>query len=291
MNQTSIRTLYRAPDNYLLVQLDLAQAESWVVAYLADERNMKQSLHYGDIHRDTAGNALFFSDVGCQHEWVKDPEVKKQFSCTKCKNTITEVMRYLGKRFNHASGYRMGPFRATEVINKDSDKPPYVTVTQDEARKFSEQWNAYYYLTPWWTDLVERLSVNGSLTTTYEFTRTFFGHWGDELFKRATAFEPQSTVAEHFNGKVHPQVNQRGGLIEIYRQLIKPYLQDGHKIVNQSHDSCILELPKTAALDIANHAAKLLLRPIIINGESFTIPVDCEYGERWGELEPFKLEV
>jgi len=28
---------------------------------------------------------------------------------------------------------------------------------------------------------------------------------------------------------------------------------------------------------------------MIVNGEQFTIPVDCEVGERWGELEKVKL--
>lgn len=288
MNKTSIRSLYIAPKGFTLVSLDLAQAESWVVAYLADERNMKHSLHFGDIHTDTAGNALYFYNVNCQHEWVKKPD--KEFICSKCNSVITKPMRYLGKKQNHANSYRMGAVRGAETVNAESDKPPYVTVSIDEFRELQDRWHKYYYLRGWWSRIEEQLHINRTLITVYRFKRTFYQQWGDELFKEATAFEPQSTVAQHFNGAIQPELGIAGGLIEVYRQLIKPYRQDGHKIVNQAHDSCILEVPSSSAVDIANEAASLLYRPLQINGEQFSIPVDGEIGDRWGELVEMKLE-
>jgi hypothetical protein len=33
----------------------------------------------------------------------------------------------------------------------------------------------------------------------------------------------------------------------------------------------------------------LLKRPLVIKGREFTIPVDCEMGERWGELTKVKI--
>jgi hypothetical protein len=278
----SIRSQFKAPPGKLLIQVDLSQAESWIVAYAANEPNMKFSLNNSDIHRDTAGNALFYGDRGCAHEWVP---IKGPAVCQLCGAEVSKSARYIGKRYNHASAYRMGPLRAAEVINKDSDQPPYVTVTVAESRVFYKNWHSYYNLKPWWSSIEDSLNRNNRvLSSYYGFTRQFFNAWGDELFKEATAFIPQSTVAAHFNGRIHPELGIEGGLELIYDKIIVPYMRE-NKLVNQSHDSCILEVPRENALDIAREAASYLARPLIVEGEMFTIPVDIEIGERWGELE------
>lgn len=278
----SMRSMIVAAPGNVLVAADLSQAESWVVAYLADEPNMKKSLHDGDIHTETAGSALFHPDVGCQHNW--HTEDKELWTCLNgCEHTVVKTGRYIGKRYNHASAYRMSYIRAAEVINKDSDKPPYVTVTLEESKTFSTRWHQFYNIKNWWNEIEQQLSRERAITTSYGRKRIFFAQWGESLFKEATAYEPQSTVADHFNGMVHPQVGVKGGLLEIYRQLVKPYPE--HKIINQSHDSAILEVPVTVGHEIVERMQVLLRRPIVIHGEEFTIPTDGEIGERWGEME------
>jgi hypothetical protein len=89
-------------------------------------------------------------------------------------------------------------------------------------------------------------------------------------------------VADHFNGKTHPELGIRGGLREVHKQLVKPY--SDRKIINQSHDSAILEVPKGDAQEMLEPIMKLMLRPLVINNEEFTIPVDLEWGDRWSEM-------
>jgi hypothetical protein len=284
-----VRSMITAPKGFSLISVDLSQAESWCVAFLANEPNMKKALMFGDIHTETAGSALFFNDTGCPHSWNKLDEKEGSWICAECKDIVTKLMRYVGKRYNHASSYRMGAPRAAEVINKDSDKPPYFTVTLEESKRYSEAWNAYYNLRDWWSGIEIKLSENArKLVTTYGRERVFYGQWGNELFKEATAFEPQSTVADHFNGQIHPQLGIRGGLREIYKQYIKPYKDDGHKIINQAHDSCIVEVPTPVVEEIGLGMMRLLRRPLVINGEEFTIPVDGEWGPRWTEMVKLK---
>jgi hypothetical protein len=50
MPKLKIRSIIRAKPNHLLLAFDLSQAESWVVAYLANEPRMKKALMYGDIN-------------------------------------------------------------------------------------------------------------------------------------------------------------------------------------------------------------------------------------------------
>lgn len=281
------RSIFIAPPGKLLVHTDLSQAESWVVAYLADERNMKYALHNSDIHCQTGG-ALYFR-TGCDHHWVKFT-----LTCTRCGATLTKDQRYLSKRRNHSSSYGVGPDKAMRVINADSDKPPYISITLKESKEHHENWHAYYNVKGWWGEVLQKDRV---MTTSYGRTRRFYDEWGDELERKKIAFEPQGTVADHFSGVIHPLVGKEGGLIEIYRRLIRPYNcgaiscdhRECHKIINMSHDSCILELPSENARDVGLQAEQLLLRPIVIKDEEFTIPTDGLIGERWSEGEMEEL--
>lgn len=279
MKKIHIRSMIVAPPGKVLLAFDLSQAESWVVAFLANEPNMKRALRFGDIHTETAGSALFYPQSGCPHEWRKG-----ELNCARCNREVTKEMRYVGKRYNHASAYRMGAERAAQVINKDSDKPPYFTVTIAQSRLFSKAWHEYYNLKPWWDEIERKLNENNrTWVTVYRRPRTFFGAWGPELFKEATAYEPQSTVSDHFNGAVQPELGVKGGLKEIYKQLVKPY--NDHKIINQSHDSAMLEVPRVVVSDLVPKLKSLIERPLLIKNETFIIPSDVEVGERWGELE------
>lgn len=287
------RSVVCAPKGKLLVSIDLSQAESWVVAYLADERNMKFALKESDIHCQGAG-AIFVLN-GCYHHWIKGEN-----RCSKCGETVTKDQRYIGKRNNHASSYGMGPEKKMKVINADSDKPPYISITLQEAKEQHQRWHSFYQVTGWWEEVRWKLKNNDrTITNSYGRSRRFYGPWGDELEREAIAYEPQSTVADHFNGKVHPEYNIKGGLIEIYNELIEPFFcgdiwcnhVECHKIINQSHDSCIMELPSAVAEEVGMAAMQLLYRPLVIKNEEFYIPVDGEIGERWSsEMEAINFK-
>lgn len=272
-DRLAVRSIIVAPPGKLLVNFDLAQAESWIVAYLANEPTMKHVLATGDLHRETGQKALK-SWTDEQWEALTKDDAK--------------VARYTGKRYNHASAYRMGPQRAAEVINKDSDKPPFVTVTIAESKTFYEAWHNYYHIKGWWDEIEFQLNKNRTLTTPYGYVRYFFAQWGNELFKEATAFVPQSTVAEHLNGAIAPEVGIPGGLIEVDRLFVET---GAITIINQSHDSFMFEVAPEICIEVCEQVHKLLLRPLVINGEEFTIPVDAEIGSRWGELVEQKREV
>ncbi len=275
-----------APKGVLLANFDLSQAESWVVAYLADEQKMKHALMYGDIHTETAGNALFFGTVGCEHIWKKQQD--KSYVCAVCSRIVTEVMRYTGKRTNHASSYGMGPFRFAEVVNKESDQPPFVTISIAQAKQYSANWHSYYTgIAQWWKRIQYQLGIDRTIVTPYGFPRVFFGQWGDELFKEAYAFIPQSTVADHFNGAIQPELGLPGGLIEVRNRIRTKSLPA--RILNQSHDSCLILFKEECKDELLPLVHSTLLRPMVVEGEQFTIPVDCEIGERWGELEKIKV--
>lgn len=269
-----IRSIIHAPKDHVLVSWDLKQAESWIVAFLADEKNMKHSLMFSDFHRDTA--CVLF------HKTTEDLQALEKSDKVQYKK-----MRYIGKQQNHAKAYRESAMRAAQIINKHSDEPPYVTVTFEESREYDRLWHEHYNVKPWWAEIEETLDREArTLTTPYGRVRTFFQPWGQDLFKSATAHVPQSTVADHFNGAVQPELGIEGGLLSIHKQFV---LRNVFKLINQSHDSCIAEVHKDRVNDVIEPVTKLIKRPLVIKGEQFTIPVDCEVGETWGELKEVKV--
>src|SRR5258706_6024611 len=257
MKQLKLRSMFIASPGKILVSLDLSQAETWVVAHLANEATMKHSLAHSDIHRDTA---CFLDNL--------PPE------------QIVETSRYKAKRCNHALSYRMSYMRLAQVINSESDKPPYVVVSLPEARRMYEKWHTLYNLKGWWSQIEYELNQSGrTLVTPYGRIRTFFGAWGQELFKEATAFVPQSTIADHMNGMVQPELGIEGGLLSIYKEFMVK--RNVISILNQGHDSIIAEMDKQIVGDIVPHLIQFIKRPLVVNNETFTIPVDASVGQSW----------
>lgn len=277
--------MIRAPKGFELLAFDLSQAESWVVAYLADEHNMKHALQFGDIHSSTAV-AIFHEDYSlCQHApWKTLEDSSKQ--CELCNVLVTKPERYSGKKTNHSSSYGVTPPQMMKAINAESDKPPYVTVTLKDTKRYSEAWHKLYNVKSWWDQVQRELSLTRTLVNPYDRVRVFFAAWGNELFKEAYAFIPQSTVADHFNGAVQKELGIVGGVKALYHNHAKKGYYD---IINHSHDSVLLKVPTPVRDDLIHEIKNYLQRPLVINGEQFTIPVDGERGERYGELEEIKL--
>lgn len=286
-----IRSLFIPAPGKAYIAADLSQAESWIVAYLCGSDRMKYSLLHSDIHTDTAV-ALFHEDnmmcnapVGYDtyHKWQSQGKEKL---CLFCKLPILETERYMGKQNNHANGYGMGAERQAQVINKQSDKPPFVTVSISDCRSYQSKWHGLYpEIKDWHSQIQYTLYKTHQLITPYGFKRTFFGRLDDTMYKAAYAFIPQSSVCYHFGGAVQRENPVRGGLKAIREDIVRPGDID---IVNMSHDSLVLELPENLVDEIAPQVYNLLKRPMVVNGEEFTIPVDVEVGYSYGEMKEWK---
>lgn len=267
MKKLPIRSIICAPKDYYLISADLSQAETWVVAYLANEQKIKDALANGkkslgtDIHSVTA---IWFYNI---------PEGVLP----------SDQQRYVGKKGNHQCSYRGGPYKLAESINKESDKPPFVTVSVAEAKQLHQRWlELFGKVQLWWFDIEEKIRRDRTLVTCYRRQHKFYGMINDSLFKEATAFEPQSTIADHMLGAVQPELGIKGGLKGIYNNIVSPSKGE-IRLTNTAHDSAILEVPKSIYREVAERVIKELKRPMMIKGEEFTVPVDIEYGEHWNE--------
>jgi DNA polymerase I-like protein with 3'-5' exonuclease and polymerase domains len=268
----AIRSMYRAPKGKVLCAFDLSAAEAWIVAYLSNDPNMKRELANGDIHS--------FSACGIFDIPIPPGEGKARY-----KGVVPDDKRYVGKKMNHAGNYRTSPFKIAEFINAEG----IITVSLAEAKRFHAKWLSSFSLHSWWNEVDYIAQTTKTITTCYGFRRKFWGIYNDDLKKEMTAFEPQSTVASHMHGAIHPELGIEGGNAAILKYIVKPSKGE-IRMCNTAHDSVMLEVPTPLVNEVVPQVISYLKRPIVIKGQEFTIPVDAEVGERWKEMEDWRGE-
>ena len=109
--------------------------------------------------------------------------------------------------------------------------------------------------------------------------RIFFARWGDELFRQAYSFVPQSTVADCLNFAMVKLYNMTEG--GEYTTFVKPQL------MLQVHDSFVVQC-RTDPLHVEQtiHIIKEAFNiPIYIKGRTLRIPVKLKWGRNWEEME------
>ena len=100
----------------------------------------------------------------------------------------------------------------------------------------------------------------------------FLDRWGDNLFRSAYAFVPQSTIGDLLN-----------------EALVKFYWTYGkdRTLLLQLHDAMYVVSPlgEQNRQETIGMLRESMLRPLTYAGEEFTIDVDFAAGPSWGELE------
>jgi len=234
-----------------LYNIDLSQAENRIVAYVSPEPNMISAFEQKiDIHRKTAG--LIFGKP-----WEEISDEKGSASI----GGGLRSERDWGKSANHGLNYDLS-YRAAALIWE---------VPDNEAKYIVERYHAVYpgvrQMHAW---VRAQLNKNRTLTNCLGRRRLFTSRWGDELFKEAYAFIPQSTVAD--------VINERGLSFIMNNPMMK-----GVEILNQVHDSLVIQI-SYETVPVERHAECLkaivnsLQTPLSFRGQTFSIPADTAVG-------------
>lgn len=241
-----VRIFFTADEGYLFIQPDYAKAESWIVAYLADDEKMLTALRSADFHSTNASEIL------------GKPVTKENYSD-----------RQLGKKISHAANYRVTPFTMVKSLAKEG----YIFSKTECQGMLDSYFRAYPRVKTFQENIIDELRKNDmTLKSPWGRKMTFFKHWGNDLFNAACAFKPQSTVGDMTNRAL---INLYHGLDDI----------DG-AILLQVHDSIPMQIRKEQVNDsLVERIKNLMSVPITIRGETFTIPIDIEVGDNWYELE------
>lgn len=261
-----LRAMFIADEGFELAEFDLERGESWIYAHLSEDPELLRIHLEGlDFHSETAAAISAAFGEPKELEWIianRDGEAYK--------------LRYLGKKINHASAYRMGPFRGTQVVNEEADETG-ITVTQREFKNAQALWKQKYWMMPaWWNEIEAQISRDRTMRTLYGRHITFHDHYGSELFKEATAWVPQSTSVDYMNR----------GLLRVYHRFQKKGAW-GLKLLTQTHDSILVQYEADARAEAVPAIAEALKDELTIKRRTFSIPIEAGVGQNWGKLEAF----
>ncbi|MEK0326747.1 MAG: DNA polymerase, partial [Nitrosopumilus sp.] len=261
-----LRPMFIADDGYELAELDLNRGESWIYAYLSMDPELIRIHTTGmDFHAETAAAIQgVFGD--------------KKLTATEITNLAKEgdpfgfKLRFLGKKDNHASAYRMGPFKGAEIVNEEADETN-ITVTPSQMKEAQQLWlKKYSGIQPWWDEIDRQVKEKRYLITPYGRRRDFFGFMSDSLLKSATAQVPQSTSVDYLNY----------GMLRVYDEMVEPGLFR-LELLHQNHDSILVQYPTQHRDQVIPEMIKLIESTLTINGHDITIPVEARYGQNWGD--------
>lgn len=264
-----LREMFIADEGYEIAEFDLNRGESWVYAHLSkDPELLRIHVNGLDFHSETAA-ALSGSFSG-QPLSVEYIIKNKDGECFK--------LRFVSKKINHATSYRMKEYTCAESINDEAEDTG-ITVTNSQAKKAQDVWHQKYYMikSNWWPEIENKLKEDRTLVTPYGRVHEFHGHFNDELFKSATAYIPQSTSVDYLNT----------GFLKVFYNYQKTGAW-GLKILNQVHDSLLVQYKIEDRAEAIPAIREALTSSLTIKNRIFSIPVEAQYGPSWGILNGWK---
>ena len=244
------RRMLIADKGKVFIAGDLAQAEARVVAYEAEEVRMIKVFEDGeDIHQLSADILPpSFVPRGNEYEGIENPR------------------RLFAKKhvhaFNYGEGRNMFAHRAE------------IDVTTAKAIR-DQYFNRFPSIKAWHLSIQSQLNKCRTMTTALGRRRTFFGLWGESLFREAYAYKPQSTVGD-LNNLALVRFNDMRDKCE------------GAEALLTTHDELVVQC---YAKDVANTVAKLreaFRIPVNIKGRTLLIPVEIKTGPNWEDLKKWE---
>ena len=246
-----------ADDGYIIYNVDKAQAENRIVAYIAPDRNMIDAFENGiDIHAQTAG--IIFNKLTSEVSNVDGSSML---------GNGTHSERYFGKQANHSLNYLLG-VKAFALRLQIPEKQAAFII----AKYFSGYPGVRTYHN-WVLQRCQSRERNHTLVNSFGRQYQFYERIERKNLREAVPIIPQSTVADIIN---------RWGLLEVWDNPV----YEGLELLNQVHDSVVFQIPKKLGVDrhfdIVSKLCQSLDKPLTWQGTNFVIPTDVSMGHNLG---------
>jgi len=247
--ERTIRDMYVPPTiggrKTCWVQADYIGAEAHLVANVILDNKLMAAFDNGeDIHKATAS---FMFGIPVEE--------------------VTKDQRTVGKTIRHATNYSAGP----GVIQRKLKIP--IKLAKEYLTRFL---NATPQLQLWHEKLRQELQNGRILTTPLGRKRVFMARWGDQLFRSAYAFIPQSTIGDLLNIS----------FVDFYERY-KDFPNVGCSI--QLHDAIYIWCFEEEKEYWAEKLYESMHRPIHLPHTDLYIGVDFKWGYDWKNMD--KLEI
>lgn len=240
------RKMFVPDEGKVFIEADMSQAEARVVAYLAEEERLIDLFNKGgDIHVQTAS-------------WIFGKDV----------SAVLKEEREMAKKLVHASNYGIGARTFAY----------HAGVKEGEARLLLQKYfDTFPRIKAWQLQVQSSLSKTRILCTPMGRKRMFFGRWGDELFKQAYAYVPQSTVADVLN------------LAMIrFNSIQKEKTWHKADVMLQVHDSFVVQCDVGTEGTVIDDIKGAFNIVVSIHNRVFTIPIEIKIGTNWDEMKKYE---
>lgn len=250
------RKIYKAPPGKVFLAGDYVQAEAVIVSYLISDEPMKQmfKLAYGTTK---------------QYRDVHNLDIHKLTSARMNNIPVEQVtpkMRKVGKTIRHAVSYSAGPKIVADKLG----------CSMAEGKTALQRFfDSCPQLRMWHQRIQYELSQTRTLANLFGRKHKFLEFWGDELFRSAYSYIPQSTVGDLLNMAMVKFYDTYGSLVDIVLQL---------------HDAFYVLSDENEVDANMSRMRECMLIPLRCNEEEFIIDVDFSVGKYWGEMEDYTGE-
>lgn len=268
-----LRRIFVPDVGYTLGNVDLEQAESRGVAYLAADEAYIKACESEDLH----------TTVACMLFKIDKEQAKELYY-------RHFTYRDMAKRAGHALNYGLSPAslaRNMHISQKQAwrvyllylggelevAKAANLGLADMEHVREGRFWvfpGAFPGLKRWHQATAEELELNGYLTTPVGRKRTFWGRLTDgKTLREAIAFRPQSLIADMLNT----------GMVRIFNEL--PEVQ----LLAQVHDSLAFQIEKKKFDTLVPQVLDCLRVKTEIFGRALVIPAEMKVGPNWRVME------
>lgn len=284
--------IYLADDGKLLIQPDQSGAEALIVAYLC-RKGLFRELFLQKIKSHVFVALHVFADKWqalLPHLNIKSfletpiADLRKKEGWKELENLIKESDRweasrryyFIAKMICHASNYGMKSGMLQMHVLKKSESR--VALTKLESETFLGTYhNLFPELHEWHKDTLDILKSTRTLRNLFGFPRYFNGFWNDELFKKAYAFVPQSTV---------------GTITNIAFTNAQNYIEDNGKdwdLLNNKHDSILMQAPIDEVQEAGRVLKGFMEQDLMsFRGEPFKMRSEVQFGTNWAPYDEHK---
>jgi DNA polymerase I len=255
-----LRHLFIADPGYILLNVDLSQADSWNVGletyqYTGDSSYLDAILS-GDLH--TTVTRLVWPEL----PWTGD--IKLDRAIAERPFYRHHDYRYMSKKAGHGSNYLGKPFTIARQM-----KVPKALVELFQEKYFGQ----FPGIRPWQQARISELQLNKYLVSLLSRKRPFHGRLQDEkTWRDAIGFLGQSPTADVIN------------LVTLALHRHCPEAE----LLLQVHDSLLMQIPEALAEEVVPKVLSLFRIPITVTSPSgevrtYAIPADAAFGWNWGK--------
>jgi len=255
----ALRKLFISDHGYRFGNIDLEQAESRGIAYLAGDAGYIDACESSDLHTTVARMLWpefpWSGDPDEARAQAEEPGFYRHFS-----------RRDITKRLGHGTNYWGSAWEMARSLGLEQ------TIVEDfQARYFS----IFSGVSRYHHEISEQLRAKGYIQTPLGRRRHFFSRlWDDSTVKEAIAHSAQSLIVDYLNTV----------MVALFEEYDFP--DKGIQILNHGHDALIYQYEENKPDLPEKIKSKFDSMYVDVRGRRMHIPVESTVGYNWGKRKP-----